>query len=82
VLEEVGIQIRVGRPIVSVNHAYTHFRITLHAFHCTHQAGKPKPLGCTDWRRTTLRQLKDIAFSKADRKVIEVLTCDREQEAA
>jgi A/G-specific adenine glycosylase len=82
VREEVGIQIRVGKSITSVNHAYTHFRITLHAFQCTQQAGKPKPLGCTDWRWTRLRQLKNLAFSKADRKIIEVLTSKMNQAAA
>ena len=82
VLEEAGIRIRVGRPIVSVNHAYTHFRITLHAFQCTHEAGKPRSLGCTDWQWMTLPQLKDLAFSKADRKIIEVLISEIDQAAA
>jgi A/G-specific adenine glycosylase len=70
VREELGIQVRVRRPITSVNHAYTHFRITLHAFHCAHRAGEPQPLTCVDWRWTTFGQLKDFAFSKADRKII------------
>lgn len=82
VREEVGIRIRVGKSITSVNHAYTHFRITLHAFQCTHQAGKPKPFGCTDWRWVRLRQLQDLAFSRADRKIVEVLTSEMNQAAA
>jgi A/G-specific adenine glycosylase len=82
VREEVGIRIRVGKSITSVNHAYTHFRITLHAFQCTHQAGKPKPLDCMDCRWTRLRQLQDLAFSRADRKIIEVLTSEMNQAAA
>lgn len=82
VREEVGIQIRVGELIASVNHAYTHFRITLNAFQCTHRTGKPKPLRCTDWRWIILRDLKDLAFSKADRKIIEVLTIEMDQAAA
>ena len=70
VREELGVQVRVGGPITSVNHAYTHFRITLHAFHCAHRAGEPQPLSCVDWRWTTFGRLKDFAFSKADRKII------------
>jgi A/G-specific adenine glycosylase len=81
VREEAGIRIQVKRPIVSVDHAYTHFRITLHAFQCTRQAGKPKSLGCTDWRWITLRHLKDPAFSKADRKIVEVLISEVNQAA-
>lgn len=82
VREEVGIKIQVGKPLTSVNHAYTHFRITLHAFQCTYQAGKPRSLGCTDWRWTTLPQLKDLALSKADRKIIEVLRSERSRATA
>jgi A/G-specific adenine glycosylase len=70
VREELGIHVRVRAPIASVNHAYTHFRITLHAFHCAHQAGEPQPLTCADWRWTTVSALKDFPFSKADRKII------------
>lgn len=69
--EELGIQIRVGRAITSVNHAYTHFRITLHAFHCMHLVGIPRALGCRDWRWAKVSRFADFAFSKADRKIIE-----------
>jgi A/G-specific adenine glycosylase len=70
VREELGVQVRIRGAITSVNHAYTHFRITLHAFHCAHQTGEPQPLTCAGWRWTTLGRLKDFAFSKADRKII------------
>ena len=73
---EVGIRFRIGKSITSVNHAYTHFRITLHAFQCAYQSGKPRRLGCSDWRWTRLQQLGDVAFSRADRKIIESLTSE------
>jgi len=82
VQEEVGIQIRVGKPMTSVNHAYTHFRITLHAFQCTYQSGKATPIGCTDWRWIEVQNIKDLAFSKADRKIIEVLMPEGRRAAA
>ena len=34
----------------TVRHAYTHFRITLHAFHAQHVDGEPQALDCADWR--------------------------------
>lgn len=71
--EELGIEISVGERIAAVDHAYTHFRITLHAFHCTHKAGEPEALGCADWRWVTLDELDDFAFPKADRTVIDAL---------
>jgi A/G-specific adenine glycosylase len=67
--EELGIRIKVGKPIASIKHAYTHFRITLHAFLCTHQSGNPKALSCADWRWVKPSQLGDFAFSKADREI-------------
>jgi A/G-specific adenine glycosylase len=70
VREELGIRIRVGKRMVSVRHAYTHFRITLHAFHCTLEAGRPQALTCLRWRWVPLSHLNRFAFSKADRKII------------
>ncbi|MGL4651002.1 MAG: A/G-specific adenine glycosylase, partial [Caldilineaceae bacterium] len=44
--EELAIEILVGEPIVVVPHAFTHFRITLHAFHASHHSGEPQAIGC------------------------------------
>jgi A/G-specific adenine glycosylase len=71
--DELGILIRVGEKIASVNHAYTHFRITLHAFHCTLETGEPKALGCADWRWIAPASFHHFAFSKVDRMVIQSL---------
>jgi A/G-specific adenine glycosylase len=71
--EELGIRIRVGESIGAVNHAYTHFRITLHAFHCTRHRGNPQTVGCLGWRWINRRRLKDFAFSKADRDIMKVV---------
>lgn len=73
VREELGILIKVGEKVTSIKHAYTHFRITLHAFYCTHEGEEPKRLGCSDWRWVSLDSLHDFAFSKADRMVIQAL---------
>jgi len=35
ICEELGAEINVGELLGVYRHAYTHFRITLHAFHCT-----------------------------------------------
>lgn len=72
--EELGIEVRVEEPIVSVDHAYSHFRITLHAFHCTHVAGEPQALACTGWCWVTLEELTAFPFPKADREIIKALT--------
>jgi A/G-specific adenine glycosylase len=73
VREEVGISVRPGSLITSVDHAYTHFRITLHAFECVRVSGRPRKARCTDWRWARVDELEKLAFSKADREVVRAL---------
>ncbi len=72
--EELGIHIRVLRKLVSVNHAYTHFRITLHAFECLAGAGRIRPIACDDYKWITSRELDRYPFPGADRKIIALLS--------
>jgi len=71
--EELGITIRIERPLIAVDHAYSHFRITLHTFLCRHSRGRPRAIGCDDWRWVEPGRLRDFAFPKADRVVLEAL---------
>jgi A/G-specific adenine glycosylase len=73
VREELGIGIRVREALASVDHAYTHFRITLHAFRCATRNGKPRAIGCDKYQWVKPDRLDDFPFSRADRKVIEAL---------
>jgi A/G-specific adenine glycosylase len=71
--EELGIVVRIERPFVVVEHAYSHFRMTLHTFLCRHQSGHARPLGCAELRWVEPRELANFAFPKADRVVLEAL---------
>jgi A/G-specific adenine glycosylase len=71
--EELGISIQTGKEIAQVKHTYTHFRITLHAFTCAIKSGKPKAVACHAWRWSTPPQWRDLALSKADRKIMEAM---------
>jgi A/G-specific adenine glycosylase len=75
--EELGLRICVGARLTTVEHAYSHFRITLHAFHCILAAGigdqHPEALGCADWRWAYLNQLAKFPFSVADQHIISAL---------
>jgi A/G-specific adenine glycosylase len=70
VKEELGIAIRPGKYLASVNHTYTHFRITLQAYECRLLKGTPKPLGCQNWRWTSINDLKKLPLSKIDRMIM------------
>ena len=73
VLEETGVVVFVGEHVVSVDHAYTHFKITLHAYHCEIVSGEPEPLSATVLKWVGVSELEDFAFPTANKKIIERL---------
>lgn len=77
--EELAIEIQVGAPVTTVQHAYTHFRITLHAFHARHMTGAPQALGVADWRWIPFDALENYPFPVTDRAVIEALAAEKTQ---
>lgn len=76
-LEELGVTIDLGARIATIEHAYSHFRITLHAFHGRIAAGTPRPTAATDWAWVPTARLDDYAFPAANRRVLEVLASAR-----
>ena len=71
--EELGVEVEVEAPLVVVRHAYTHFRITLHAFRCRLVSGEPRCLDCAAFRWVRLAELDALPMSVADRKVAQAL---------
>ncbi len=71
--EELGIRVRVGKPITSIDHAYTHFKMTLYAFECEFLSGQPQALQVEDFRWVRMAELEKYAFAKTDLKIIEVI---------
>ncbi|KPL16694.1 MAG: hypothetical protein AMJ92_12560 [candidate division Zixibacteria bacterium SM23_81] len=71
--EELGIRIRVDGHFMSLKHAYSHFRFTLHAFHCTYLHGRPRTLGCAAYRWIQIPELRNYALARADQKLAAAL---------
>jgi len=71
--EELDIDVDVLSPLVEVKHAYTHFRMTMHVFHCRHMGGDPQAIECAAWAWTNLEGLDAYALSTADRKAVAAL---------
>ena len=71
--EELAIEISVGAEVTVVEHAFTHFRITLHAFHARWVSGEPQAIGCADWRWVALDDLAAYPFPVTDQKIIAAL---------
>jgi A/G-specific adenine glycosylase len=76
--EELGVRVRVGAEYVAVEHRYSHFAITLHAFTCQYLRGQPRALQVADWKWVHPRDLRKYAFPAANRKIIELLMAKSE----
>lgn len=77
--EELGIDIEVCDRLITVDHAYTHFRITLNVYHCRYVEGEPQPIECQEIRWVTLDEIDQFPFPKANSQIIAAL---REQDSA
>jgi len=75
--EELAIDVEILRPFMSINHAYTHFRMTLHVFHCRHTEGEPRSVDVADWTWAHPNELDRYAFPTADRTILAALTDGR-----
>ncbi|MGC9505919.1 A/G-specific adenine glycosylase [Baaleninema sp.] len=71
--EELDIEIEVGEHLITVEHAYTHLKVSLNVYRCRHRSGEPKPLECDEIRWVMLDELEDYPFPKANVKIIEAL---------
>jgi A/G-specific adenine glycosylase len=67
--EELGAEISVSEPMGIYRHAYTHFRVTLHAFRCKLVGGEPTPIEVADVRWVTPEALADYPMGKIDRQI-------------
>ncbi len=73
VREELAIEVKVEEPFLTVPHTYTHFKVTLHSFHCRYLGGEPQPKQAIDWKWVPLDGLKRYAFPKANKVILDAL---------
>ncbi|BFM38105.1 A/G-specific adenine glycosylase [Synechocystis sp. LKSZ1] len=71
--EEIGIAIAVEDPLITIDHAYTHFRVTLHVHLCRYLSGTPQALECEEVRWVALEELDQYPFPKANTEIIAAL---------
>jgi A/G-specific adenine glycosylase len=68
--EELGVEIELGGSLGTYTHAYTHFRVTLHAFSCTLAGGsEPRPLRVAALTWVPPTTLTDYPMGKIDRQI-------------
>ena len=73
ILEELGIEIAVDEHLITINHAYTHFRVTLTVHNCRYLTGEPQPLACDEIRWVSLDEIDQFPFPKANSQIIDAL---------
>lgn len=67
--EELGAEIEIGELLGEYHHAYTHFRVTLYAYHCTLLKGEPKAIQVADVRWVPENELGQYPMGKIDRQI-------------
>ncbi len=67
--EELGTEIAVVAPFGRYRHAYTHFKVTLHAFLCRLTGPAPRPLQVQALRWVLPAELSDFPMGKIDRQI-------------
>ncbi|MBI3652232.1 MAG: A/G-specific adenine glycosylase [Acidobacteria bacterium] len=76
VLEETNLEVEVGKCFSVVRHSFSHFRITLHAFHCRYERGRATSKWSQKIRWVKLSELADYAFPTANKKIIADLSAN------
>lgn len=71
--EEIGIEIEVGDRLITIDHTYTHFRVTLNVHTCRYVSGDPQPIECDEVRWVHLDEIEQYPFPKANVKIIDAL---------
>lgn len=79
--EELEIDISVRKAFMKLEHAYSHFKITLHAFLCELEDGIPVPKESQEVRWVSIDELVDFPFPKANRRLTEKLINMSEDQA-
>jgi A/G-specific adenine glycosylase len=67
--EELGATIKVGAELGMYRHAYSHFRVTLHAFACTLVKGAPRPRVHEQLAWARPAELSEYPMGKLDRLI-------------
>lgn len=73
VYQNLGVGVTVGEKAATVEHAFTHFRMTLVAFHARITEGEPQAVGAADWCWTRLDEIGKFPCPVPDRKIIAAL---------
>lgn len=68
--EELGIEIAVGEQLITIEHIYPAFQLTLIAHHCHYLGGTPQPIECDEIRWVNIDELERYQFPAANSAIV------------
>jgi mutator protein MutT len=71
--EELAIEIVVGDQLISIEHTYPTFHLTLTVHHCQHISGIPQPIESEEIRWVNIGDLNNYQFPAANIAIINAL---------
>lgn len=71
--EELGIIVEPGDLVARVNHAYSHFKVTLNVYRCRHLKGRTKAKVHTELKWVPPNRFEQYPFPKANHKFLDLL---------
>ena len=74
--EELGVEVHACKEFMKLKHIYSHFSITLQAFHCNLISGKPHPKSSQEIRWVDIAELEQFPFPKANKQLTEKLMAE------
>ena len=68
-------ELTIGELAARVQHAFTHFRMTLHVYGCRWESERalPESAAYANWRWVTRETLDAFAFARADRRALDII---------
>ena len=71
--EELGIEVAVGARLLTINHDYVKFTITLFVHYCQYLSGEPQTIECQEVRWVKVEEIHQYTFPQANIKIIDML---------
>jgi A/G-specific adenine glycosylase len=71
--QHFGVRVKVGGIVASVQHAYSHFKVSLHVYACEIVDGEPAPANYEEVRWIARSQFKRYALPKVLHKFVNML---------
>ena len=72
--EETGVEVDVREPLMTVDHRYSHFAVTLHVYECRWRSGRARSIENAGVKWVRVGDLASLAWPAANRRIVERLT--------